>query len=70
MKHAELARHLNSAMHEFCEEHTTTTPEDILTALTLSLAIRCRMYGVLAEDVKNNLDEIFKFTTPCDDETH
>jgi hypothetical protein len=69
MKHAELARHLNSAMHEFCEEHTTTTPEDILTALTLSLAIRCRMYGVLAEDVKNNLDEIFNLTLSNDD-TH
>lgn len=66
MKHAELARHLNGSLREFCEEHTDTTPEDILTALTLSLAIRCRMYGIPAEDVKANFDEVFNFTSPCD----
>jgi hypothetical protein len=70
MKHAELAKFLNSAMRGFCEANQDTTPEDILTALTLSLALRCRMYGIPAEDVKANLDEIFKFTNPCEDETH
>jgi len=70
MKHAELAKHLHESLREFCEEHTATTPEDILTALTLCLALRCRMYGIEAEDVKANLDEIFKFTNPCEDETH
>ena len=67
MKHAELARHLNNSLHEFCKAHTDTTPEDILTALTLSLAIRCRMYGIEVEDVKANFDEVFSFTNPCEE---
>jgi hypothetical protein len=66
MKHAELARFLNSAMRGFTEANPDTTPEDILTALTLSLAIRCRMYGIEVEDVKANFDEVFSFTNPCE----